>query len=143
MECRSRKLVSALAVASGLVFVASLFLPTVVVAFFLPSTGLVMGVGSIWSASKALTLVVAGLLLPAIFAPCIATNGKKWLLPLAVAVLGMLALALMTVQAVFCGGELGFGLTIVGYAALVVLALCTLSEAIVARCGRTPADSFS
>jgi len=52
----------------------------------------------------------------------------------------LVALALMTAPAVLSEGTLRLGLTIVGYAALAMLALCTLSEAIVARCGVTPAD---
>ncbi len=140
---RPHKLLVMLATTSGLILVASLFLPTVMVALFLPPAGLMVGVGSIWSASKALTLVVVGLLLPAIFAPCVAANGKKWLLPLAVTTLTMLTLVLMTVQVVFLGGELGFGLTIIGYAALAVIGLCTLLEAIVARRSVTSAAPTS
>ena len=143
MYDKPRMALCLLAAGSGLLLTASLFLPTFAVGFFAPPAGPVAGVGSIWSASKALTLVVAGLLLPAIFAPCVAATGRKWLLPLAVTILAMLTLVLMTVQAVFLGGEVGFGLTLVGYAALVVLALCTLSEAIVARRSAASAEPVS
>jgi hypothetical protein len=114
-----------------------------VVVFFLPPAGLVVDVGSIWGASKVLTFIVAAVLLPAIVAPCIAAKGRKWLLPLVVTALAILTLVFMTVQAVLSEGKLWFGLTVVGYAALAMLALCTLSEAIVARCGKTPADPVS
>lgn len=143
MRHRPHKLLVSLATTSGLILVASLFLPTLVVAFLLPPTGLMVGVGSIWSASKALTVAVAILLLPIIFAPCVAANGKKWLFPLAVTVMAMLTLVLMTIQAVLSGGKLGFGLTIVGQAALVAIGLCTLLEAIVARRSAAPAEPAS
>ena len=143
MRQRPHRLLVILAIISGVILIASLFLPTMVVVFFLPPAGLVVDVGSIWSASRVLALVVAVLLLPAIFAPCFAAIGKKWLLPLVVTALATLTLALMTIQAILSGGKLWFGLTIVGYAALVALAFCTLSEAIVARCGTTPADPVS
>ena len=143
MYDKPRMALCLLAAGSGLLLTASLFLPTLVVALFVPPTGLMVGVGSIWSASKALTVAVAVLLLPAIFAPCVAANGKKWLLPLAVTALATLTLVLMTLQAVFPGGKSGFGLTIVGYAALVLIGLCTLLEAIVARRSTAPAEPAS
>ncbi len=133
MRQRAHRLLVILAIISGLILIASLFLPTMVVVFFLPPAGLVVDVGSIWGASKAVSFIVAAVLLPAIVAPCVAAKGRKWLLPLVVTALAMLTLALMTIQAILSGGKLWFGLTIVGYAALAMLALCTLSEAIVAR----------
>ena len=143
MSRRPHRLLVILAIVSGLILIVSLFLPTMMVVFFAPPAGLVVDVGSIWGASKTLTFIVAGVLLPVIFVPCVAANGRKWLFPLVVTALALLTLAFMTIQTILSEGKLWLGLTIVGYAALAMLALCTLTEAIVARCGTTPADPAS
>ena len=128
---RSRTVLCLLAAGSGLLLVASLFLPTLVVVLILPPAGLIAGTGSLWGASKALALIVAVVLLPIIVAPCFVLNGRRWMWPLVVAILATLTLVLMLIYNVFLAD--GFGFTIIGLAAAGLLGVCTLAEAIAAR----------
>lgn len=128
---RSRTVLCLLAVCSGLLLVASLFLPTSVVVLILPSAGIIADTGSVWSASKALALLVAVVLVPAIVAPCFTSIVRRWMLPLLVTALATLALAFMVICNFFLAN--GFGFTIIGLAAVALLGVCTLAEAIAAR----------
>lgn len=128
---RSRTVLCLLAAASGLLLVASLFLPTVVVVLILPSAGVIAGAGSVWSGSKALALLVGVVLVPAILAPCFTSIARRWMWPLVVAILATLTLVLMLVYNVFLAD--GFGFTLIGCAAVGLLGVCTLAEAIAAR----------
>ena len=131
MYHRSRTVLCLLAAASGLLLVASLFLPTLVVVLILPSAGIIADTGSVWSGSKALALIVAVVLVPAIVAPCFTSIARRWMLPLLVTALAALALAFMLIYNVFLAD--GFGFTIIGLAAIALLGVCTLAEAITAR----------
>ncbi|MBN2132083.1 MAG: hypothetical protein JW741_21460 [Sedimentisphaerales bacterium] len=133
----SRTALHLLAAGSGVLLVASLVLPTVVVFFFAPPAGLIFGVGSVWTASKVLTFIVGVVLLAPIVVPCFASEGRKWWLPLPVTVLATLALVGML--AVNFAETNGFGFTILGIVALALLSLCTLAEALVARRRTKPA----
>lgn len=128
---RSRTVLCLLAAGSGLLLVTSLFLPTLVVVLILPFAGFIASTGSVWSASKALALIVAVVLLPIIVAPCFVLNGRRWMLPLVVTILATLALAFMLIHNVFLAD--GFGFTIIGLAAVAMIGLCTLAEAMAAR----------
>ena len=137
MRGTSRTALHLLAAGSGLLLVASLLLPTVVVFFFAPPAGLIFGVGSVWTASKVLTFIVGAVLLAPIVAPCLASEGRKWWLPLPVTALAVLALVGMLV--VNFAETNGFGFTLFGIVAVALLGLCTLTEALVAHRRAKPA----
>ena len=136
MYSKSRMALHLLAAGSGLLLVASLLLPTVVVILIVPPTGMIIGVGSVWKASKVLTFIVGAVLLAPIFVPCFFSDGRKWWLPLAITALAALSLTCMVVVNFVV--EDGFGFTIYGIVAVALLGLCTLSEALVARRRVTP-----
>jgi len=137
MHGKSRTALYLLAAGSGVMLVASLVLPTVVVFFFAPPAGLIIGVGSVWTASKVLTFILAAVLLAPIVVPCLASEGRKWWLPLPITALATLALAGML--AVNFGETKGVGFTLFGIVPVVLLGLCTLAEALVARRRAKPA----
>jgi len=140
MYGKSRTALHLLAVGSGLLLVASLLLPTVVVFFFAPPAGLIFGVGSVWTASKVLTFVVGAVLLAPIVAPCFASEGRKWWLPLPITALATLALVGML--AVNFAETNGFGFTPFGIVPVALLGLCTLTEALVARRAKPARPAF-
>jgi len=105
MYGKSRTALHLLAAGSGVLLVASLVLPTVVVFFFAP--------------------------------PCLASEGRKWWLPLPVTALATLSLVGMLV--VNFAETNGFGFTLFGIVAVALLGLCTLAEALVAHRRAKPA----
>ena len=140
MRDTSRKVLWLLAAGSGALLVASLVLPMVVVFFFAPPAGLIVGVGSMWTASKALTVVVVVLSLPLICTPCLASQGKRWWLPLPITAVALLAWVYMVL--VNFGETDGFGFTLFGIVAVALLGLCTLTEALVARRAKRARPAF-
>ena len=131
MYGKSRTTLHLLAAGSGLLLVASLLLPMLVVVIFIPPAGPIFGVGSVWKASKILASIVGVVLLTPIFVPCFASDGRKWWLPLVITVLASLSLICMLVVNFVVKN--GFGFTIFGIVAVALLGLCTLAEALVAR----------
>jgi len=131
MHGKSRAALYVLAAGSGLLLVASLLLPTVVVVLIASPHPPIIGVSSAWDASKVLTFIVGAVLLAPIFTPCVASDGRKWWLPLAITALATLSLVGMLV--VDFTASNGFGFTLHGIVAAALLGLCTLAEALVAR----------
>ena len=137
MYGKSRTALHLLAAGSGLLLVASLLLPMLVVIIIAPPAGVIIGVASVWKSSKVLTFIVGAVLLAPIIVPCIASNGRKWWLPLAITTLATLALVCMVV--VNFTVKNGVGFTLHGIVAVAFLSLCTLAEALVARRRANPA----
>jgi hypothetical protein len=128
---KSRVVLWLLAAGSALLLAAALLLPTVVVVLFAPPVGPIIGVGSMWTASTVLTVVVVVLGLPLICTPCFTSQRKRWWLPLPITALALLALVYMVLVNFAETG--GFGFTLFGIVAVALLSLCTLAEALVAR----------
>ncbi|MHC4750313.1 MAG: hypothetical protein ACYTFW_10605 [Planctomycetota bacterium] len=130
MYSKSRTALHLLAAGSGLLLVASLLLPTLVVVFIIPPAHVIVGVGSVWKASKVLTFIVGTVLLAPIFIPCLTSDGRKWWLPLAITALAVPSLVYMVVVNFVVRN--GFGFTIFSIVTVTLLGLCTLAEALVA-----------
>ena len=141
MYGKSRTALHLLAAGSGLLLIASLLLPILVAFFFIPSTGPIFGVASVWKASKILTFIVGAVLLAPIVVPCFDSDGRKWWLPLVVTALA--AVSLVCMMMVNFVVKSGFGFTIFGIVGVALLALCTLAEALVARrCAKPAPPAF-
>jgi hypothetical protein len=133
MHFQLHTLVGLLAVASSLTLAGSLFLPMLAVAFFAPPDQFISGVGSMWSTSISVSIVIAGFLLPMILVPCFLSTGRGWLPPLIVAMLALVAFITMLFHDIFLILGEGSRFTVIALAAVGVVGLCTLLEAIVAR----------
>jgi hypothetical protein len=128
MSCPKSVLV--LAVISTIILLAVLFLPTIFVVLLLPNAVPIVGAGSLWGWSKAVSILVLLLFAPLILLPCFFRHRRNWLFPLPVAILSAVTVIVLIIYTLFF--EAGISFIFCGFL-LLALAILTFLESFLAK----------